>query len=104
LTTFAVADIVICTGAGPQLKVITPPLATAATTAAEVQPAGVPVPMIVVGFEVSAACPAAGIAAWPLGLPGAGSWTDDGEGDAEGEGDGDADGELGGDDAAPAES
>ena len=36
---------VIVTGAGPHLKVITPPAATAFTTAADVQLAGVPVPM-----------------------------------------------------------
>src|SRR5438445_1543945 len=59
LTTLAVAVIVIFTGVGPQLKVITPPLATAATTAADVQPAGVPSPITVVGCEVSAAAAAA---------------------------------------------
>src|ERR1022692_5047952 len=45
LRTLAVACITIVTGDGPQEKVITPPLATALTTAAEVQLAGVPVPM-----------------------------------------------------------
>jgi hypothetical protein len=38
----AVTCITIVTGAGPQSKVITPPLATAATTAPDVQLAGVP--------------------------------------------------------------
>ena len=37
--------LVIVTGFGPQLKVMMPPMATALTTAAEVQPAGVPWPM-----------------------------------------------------------
>lgn len=69
LTTFAVADIVITTGAGPHEKVMTPPLATAATTAAEVQLAAVPLPTTVVGCDVSTAWPAAGIGAWPSGLP-----------------------------------
>ena len=44
LRTFAVWRIRIVTGAGPQSNVTTPPRATAATTAAEVQLAGVPVP------------------------------------------------------------
>ena len=43
--TLAVAVIVIVTGAVPQLKVMMPPWATALTTAAEVQLAGVPLPM-----------------------------------------------------------
>jgi hypothetical protein len=42
--TFAVAAILIVTGRGPQSKRITPPARTAATTAAEVQLAGVPRP------------------------------------------------------------
>jgi hypothetical protein len=42
LRTLAVTCITIVTGAGPQSKVITPPLATAATTAPDVQLAGVP--------------------------------------------------------------
>jgi hypothetical protein len=57
------------TGAGPQAKVMTPPAATAATTAAEVQLAAVPVPTTLVGWEVSAGRASAGIAAWPLLLP-----------------------------------
>ena len=44
LNTLAVALILIVTGLGPQLKAITPPLATAATTACEVQLSGVPLP------------------------------------------------------------
>jgi hypothetical protein len=72
-TTFAVAAMVITTGAGPQEKVITPPFATAATTAADVQLAGVPLPITRVGWEVSTAAAAAGIAAWPLGFPGIGN-------------------------------
>ncbi|HTZ23458.1 MAG TPA: hypothetical protein VMC83_05645 [Streptosporangiaceae bacterium] len=68
-TTLAVAVIVIVTGFGPQLKVMTPPLATARTTAAEVQLAGLPVPMTVVGLAVLTAPAAAGTGAWPLGLP-----------------------------------
>ena len=40
LTTFAVLFIAIVTGSGPQSKVISPPLATARTTAREVHEAG----------------------------------------------------------------
>ena len=43
LLTLSVCVSVIVSGLGPQLKVITPPAFTAATTAAEVQLAGVPV-------------------------------------------------------------
>jgi hypothetical protein len=43
---FAVCVIVIVTGSGLQLKVMTPPMATASTTAAEVQLAAVPSPMM----------------------------------------------------------
>jgi hypothetical protein len=60
---------VIVTGFGPQLKVITPPLATALTTAADVQLPGVPVPILLVGLEVFAARAPAGIVALPPGLP-----------------------------------
>jgi hypothetical protein len=73
LRTFAVAVMAIVTGAGPHEKVITPPAATAATTAAEVQLAAVPAPTTVVGCEVSTGRPSAGIAAWPFGLPADGS-------------------------------
>jgi hypothetical protein len=59
----------ITTGSGPHANVMTPPLATAATTAAEVQLSAVPLPTTVVGCEVSTACAAAGTAAWPSGLP-----------------------------------
>ncbi|MEZ5297282.1 MAG: hypothetical protein R2697_13680 [Ilumatobacteraceae bacterium] len=45
LNTLAVACIVMVTGSGPQSKVITPPAATAFTTACDVQLAGVPVPI-----------------------------------------------------------
>jgi hypothetical protein len=64
---------VIVTGAGPQSKVITPPAATAATTAADVQLAGVPRPMTRSGLRVSSARAAPGTAASPSGLPGLGS-------------------------------
>jgi len=46
-----------------------PPLATAATTAAEVQLAGVPRPTTRLGWEVSTARASAGMAARPAGLP-----------------------------------
>ncbi|BCJ59145.1 hypothetical protein Jiend_25670 [Micromonospora endophytica] len=46
-----------------------PPAATARTTAAEVQLAGVPVPIVRVGFAVSTARAAAGTATRPSGLP-----------------------------------
>jgi hypothetical protein len=55
LTTFAVADIVIVTGSGPHENVMTPPAATAATTAADVQLAAVPSPTTRSGREVSTA-------------------------------------------------
>jgi hypothetical protein len=42
-------------------NVITPPLATALTTAAEVQLPGVPLPMTCVGWEVFTARPASGM-------------------------------------------
>jgi hypothetical protein len=73
LRTFAVAFIAMVTGAGPQENVMMPPAATAATTAAEVQLAGVPLPTTRVGWEVSTAFASAGTVAWPFGLPGAGS-------------------------------
>ncbi|GAA3809647.1 hypothetical protein GCM10022226_32490 [Sphaerisporangium flaviroseum] len=52
---------------------MTPPLATAATTACEVQLDGVPLPMTRVGREVSTARASTGTNARPLGLPGAGT-------------------------------
>jgi hypothetical protein len=72
LRTLAVAFMVIVTGSGPQSKVMIPPWATALTTAAEVQPAGVPLPMVRFGLLVSTARAAAGIAAPPEELPGFG--------------------------------
>src|SRR5438552_1362799 len=69
LRTSAVASMVIVTGRGPQEKVITPPAATAATTACEVQPAGVPSPMTWSGWLVLTGCPAGGTSAWRAGLP-----------------------------------
>src|SRR4249919_1787678 len=80
LRTSAVASIVIVTGRGPQLKVITPPAATAATTACEVQPAGVPSPMTWSGWLVLTGRPAGGTYAWPAGLPAADSRTGGGDG------------------------
>src|ERR1700759_5653269 len=71
-TTLAVAVMVIVTGLGPQSKVIRPPAATACTTAAEVQPAGLPLPTTWSGRLVSTAWAAAGTAAFPPGLPAAG--------------------------------
>src|SRR3954454_14309573 len=70
-TTFAVAVMVIVTGLLPQLKRIVPPLATAETTAAEVQLAAVPRPTTRFGWEVSTARASAGTAACPAGLPNA---------------------------------
>src|SRR5690348_11905998 len=67
LRTFAVAVIVIVTGSGPQSKVMMPPAATALTTAAEVQLAGVPFPTVRVGLLVSTARAADGTDACPLG-------------------------------------
>ena len=72
LKTRAVALIGIVTGAGPQLKVMIPPWATALTTAAEVQLAGVPVPTTWSGSEVSTRPADAGIGECPVGLPAAG--------------------------------
>ena len=67
----AVAVITIVTGSGPQLKVITPPAATAATTACDVQLAGVPLPITRSGCDVSAGA-ASGGSGTPPGLPGRG--------------------------------
>src|SRR5271165_820495 len=68
-TTLAVAVMTMVTGAGPHLKVMTPPLATARTRAADVQLAGVPLPMTWFGRAVLTARPAGGTEAWPAGLP-----------------------------------
>src|ERR1700733_10730393 len=67
-TTLAVAVMVMVTGFGPQLNVMMP-RATALTTAAEVQPAGVPLPMTWLGWLVFTAAPACATLAWPSGLP-----------------------------------
>src|SRR4051794_24759182 len=72
LKTFAVAVRVIVAGAAPQLNVITPPFATAATNASEVQLSGVPVPMTVFGFAMLSACASGGTTHLPFGLPAAG--------------------------------
>jgi hypothetical protein len=63
---------VTVTGSGPQSKVITPPRATAETTAADVQLAGVPLPMTWSGLLVSTARASAGTAAPPSGFPAGG--------------------------------
>lgn len=73
LRTFAVAVILIVTGAAPQENVITPPAATAETTAADVQLAAVPLPTTCVGCDVFTGLPCAGTLAWPFGLPACGS-------------------------------
>src|SRR5262245_45742429 len=78
LRTFAVAFMVIVTGAGPQWNVTIPPAATAATTASEVQLAGVPAPITRVGWEVSTGRASAGTAACPFGLPKVGGGVDAG--------------------------
>src|SRR5882724_3254088 len=72
-TTFAVAAMAMVTGAGPQSNVMIPPAATAFTTAAEVQLAGVPVPTTRSGWRVSTGRPSAGTVAPPCGFPGEGS-------------------------------
>src|SRR5580704_10458208 len=72
LKIFAVSSRTMVTGSGPQSKVTTPPAATAATTAAEVQLAGVPSPTTVVGFETSSASASGGMGHVPAGLPAGG--------------------------------
>src|SRR4029077_8893238 len=69
LRTLAVACIMIVTGVAPQSKVITPPLATAATTAPDVQLAAVPLPITWSGWEVFTGRAAAGMGAPPSGFP-----------------------------------
>jgi len=64
LRTLAVALITMVTGRGPQENVITPPAATARTTACEVQLAGVPWPITWSGWAVLTAG-AGGLAAPP---------------------------------------
>src|SRR6476619_3939762 len=73
LTTLAVAVMVMVTGAAPHANVMIPPAATAATTASEVQLAGVPSPMTRVGALVSSGPASAGTAAPPSGFPGEGN-------------------------------
>ncbi len=71
-----VAVIGIVTGALPQLKVMMPPVATALANLAKVQLAAVPVPMTVVGLEVSMSCASAGnvrLVHEPSGFPAVGS-------------------------------
>src|SRR3954447_21341602 len=75
LRIFAVAVSTIVTGSGPHENVITPPAATARTTAADVQLAAVPCPTTRVGWDVSTARPSGGTGAWPSGLP---AWRRDG--------------------------
>ncbi|MEU4564346.1 hypothetical protein AB0F72_38690 [Actinoplanes sp. NPDC023936] len=74
---------------------MTPPAATAFTTAAEVQLSGVPSPTVRVGLLVSAALAAAGTEARPFGLPGFGSFEAEADAvaDADAEVDADADAE-----------
>src|SRR6185437_11439120 len=60
LGTVAVLRITIVTGFGPQLNLVIPPAATARTTAADVQLAGVPRPMTWFGWLVFTARPAGG--------------------------------------------
>src|SRR5689334_9237560 len=72
LKTFAVLVRTMVTGSAPQSKVMTPPFATAATTASPVQLAALPSPITVVGLDTSSACPSAGTVACPSGLPAAG--------------------------------
>jgi hypothetical protein len=58
----AVAVIVVVTGSGPQSNVMIPPAATAATTASDVQLAGVPEPTTRSGRDVSTGWPRLGAA------------------------------------------
>jgi len=60
LITRTVVVITIVTGLGPQLKVIMPPAATSRTTAADVQLAGLPLPITWSGCLVLTARPAGG--------------------------------------------
>src|SRR5687768_12884223 len=72
LKTFAVVERTIVAGAVPQLNVMTPPFATAATKASAVQLSGVPVPTTVLGFAMLSACASAGTGYFPFGFPGGG--------------------------------
>jgi Mycothiol maleylpyruvate isomerase N-terminal domain len=71
--TVAVAPITIVTGFGPQRNLMMPPSATARTTAADVQLAGVPWPIQWFAWLVLTARPAGGTATCPDGLPKLGS-------------------------------
>src|SRR5687768_15284454 len=73
LRILAVAFMVMVTGFGPQSNVMTPPWATVATTASDVQLPGVPSPMTWVGREVSAARASEGTATRPVWLPAGGA-------------------------------
>jgi hypothetical protein len=55
---------------------MTPPAATAATTADDVQLPAVPVPMTRAGCDVFTGCAPAGNATWPFGLPALGNVVD----------------------------
>src|ERR1700742_313535 len=68
LRTLAVAVMAMVTGLGPQENVITPPAATASTTAWDVQLAGVPSPITWSGWAMLTGWPAAGTAAMPVPL------------------------------------
>jgi hypothetical protein len=68
--TFAVAFITIVTAFAPQANRISPPLATAATTAADVQLAAVPFPTTRSARAVLTARPSTGTTARPAGFPG----------------------------------
>ncbi|MGH3303709.1 MAG: hypothetical protein ACRDOK_18925, partial [Streptosporangiaceae bacterium] len=86
-STFAVALMVIVTGFGPQLKVMTPPSATAWTTAADVQLPGDASPMTCAGSAVSTGWAAGGTGAVPY--PYSAGWTaPGGDGEAAGLGGG----------------
>ncbi|MGO8877616.1 MAG: hypothetical protein ACLQNG_17870 [Acidimicrobiales bacterium] len=74
------AVIKIVTGFLPQLKVMIPPALTAASTAADVQLAGLPWPITWLGWLVLTALPAGGTGKCPSGLPKSGrelAWTAD---------------------------
>jgi hypothetical protein len=73
LKTLAVAASVMVVGTAPQSNVMTPPLATAAMNASEVQLAGVPVPITVRGLAMLSAWASAGTAHLPAGFPAGGS-------------------------------
>src|SRR5258707_5935359 len=73
LGTLAVAVITIVTGLLPQLNLMIPPAATALTTAADLQLAGVPWPVTWFGGLVVTARPAGGTGKGPPGVPKSGS-------------------------------